>query len=189
MKATQRSLARRYARALLDVALAQPGAKASSSLEALREELRATVALLGSSPDLARVLSHPGAGAEGRKKVAGAVLAQAKASPLLRRLLELLAERRRVDLLPEIQVAFSDLWNAHRGVVSAEAVGAVPLGAAETKALAKALEEASGHEVELECRVDEAVLGGIVVRMGGRTYDGTVRAQLKALRESLAHGH
>ncbi len=188
MKATQRSLARRYARALLDVALAQDGAKATSP-NALREELRATVALLGGNPPLARVLSHPGVGAEARKKVAGAVLARAKASPLLRRLLEMLAERRRVDLLPEIERAFGELWNAHRGVLPAEAVGAVPLGAAETRALAKALEGASGHKVELECRVDEGVLGGILVRMGGRTYDGTVRAQLKALRESLAHGH
>jgi F-type H+-transporting ATPase subunit delta len=189
MKATQRSLARRYARALLDVALAPSGAKSTSPPEALREELRSTVALLRGNPDLARVLSHPGVGAEARKKVAAAVLTRAKASPLLRRLLEMLAERRRVDLLAEIELVFSELWNAHRGVVSAEAVGAVPLGPAETKALAKALEQASGHEVELACRVDEAVLGGIVVRMGGRTYDGTVRAQLRALRESLAHGH
>jgi F-type H+-transporting ATPase subunit delta len=171
----------------LDVALEAKGAPAASP-EDLREELRAAVALLGESQELARVLSHPGVGAEARKKVVAGVWGRAKATPLFRRLLELLAERRRMGLLPEIENAFSELWNAHRGVVSAEAVGAVPLGAAETRALAKALQQASGHPVELNSRVDEDVLGGILVRMGGRTYDGTVRAQLKALRESLAHG-
>jgi F-type H+-transporting ATPase subunit delta len=97
-------------------------------------------------------------------------------------------EHRRIGLLPQIEDAFGELWNARRGVVSAEAVGAVPLGEAETRALGRALEKASGHEVELRSRVDPDVLGGILVRMGGRTYDGTVRSQLKALRESLAHG-
>jgi F-type H+-transporting ATPase subunit delta len=187
VRAASRPLARRYARALLDVALS--GAKThGTSPESLRRELQEAVALLAESRELSAVLSHPGVGAEGRKKVAAAVWGKAKASPLLRRLLELLVEHRRIGLLPQIEDAFGELWNARRGVVSAEAVGAVPLGEAETRALGRALEKASGHEVELRSRVDPDVLGGILVRMGGRTYDGTVRSQLKALRESLAHG-
>jgi F-type H+-transporting ATPase subunit delta len=187
VRAASRPLARRYARALLDVALS--GTKThGTSPESLRRELQEAVALLAESRELSAVLSHPGVGAEGRKKVAAAVWGKAKASPLLRRLLELLVEHRRIGLLPQIEDAFGELWNARRGVVSAEAVGAVPLGEAETRALGRALEKASGHEVELRSRVDPDVLGGILVRMGGRTYDGTVRSQLKALRESLAHG-
>jgi F-type H+-transporting ATPase subunit delta len=187
VRAANRPLARRYAHALLDVASA--GTKAEGiSPESLRRELQGAVALLAGSPDLTAVLSHPGVGAEGRKKVAAAVWGRAKASPLFRRLLDMLVERRRIGLLPLIEAAFGELWNARRGVVSAEAVGAVPLAEAETRALARALEKASGHEVELRSRVDADVLGGILVRMGGRTYDGTVRSQLKALRESLAHG-
>ncbi len=188
VRAASRPLARRYARALLDVALA--GTKAEGiAPESLRGEMRRAVALLAGSPDLAAVLSHPGVGVEGRKRVVAAVWGKAKASPLLRRLLELLVEHRRIRLLPEIEAAFGELWNARRGVVSAEAVGAVPLGEAETQALARALEKVSGHEVELRSRVDADVLGGLLVRMGGRTYDGTIKSQLKALGESLAHGH
>jgi F-type H+-transporting ATPase subunit delta len=187
VRVASRPLARRYARALLDVALA--GTKGEGiSPENLRRELQTAVALLAGSQELMAVLSHPGVGAEGRKRVAAAVWGKTKASPLLRRLVELLVEHRRIGLLPLIEAAFGELWNARRGVVSAEAVGALPLGETETRALARALEKASGHEVELTSRVDPDVLGGILVRMGGRTYDGTVRSQLKALRESLAHG-
>jgi F-type H+-transporting ATPase subunit delta len=181
-----RALARRYARALLEVT-GSGGRGPGVSPEDLRLELRAAVRLLAGSRDLTAVLAHPGVGAEGRRRVVGAVWK--KASPLFRRLLEMLADRRRVDLLAEIETAFGEQWNAARGVLSAEAVGAVPLEERQTRALSEALEKAIRQKVELTTRVDEDVLGGLLVRMGGRTYDGTVRAKLKALRESLAHGH
>jgi F-type H+-transporting ATPase subunit delta len=79
----------------------------------------------------------------------------------------------------------SSLWNAHRGAVAAEAVTAVPLDEAQTRALVETLRRATGKEVELRSRTDAALLGGLVVRMAGRTYDGSVRGRLKSLRERL----
>jgi F-type H+-transporting ATPase subunit delta len=73
-------------------------------------------------------------------------------------------------------------------VVAAEATSAVPLDPAQAQALGAALRAVSGREVELRYRVDPGVLGGVRVRMGERTYDGTVRTQLAGLRRRLLHG-
>jgi F-type H+-transporting ATPase subunit delta len=185
VKAGSRPLARRYARALLDVCLAQPkdGApeKVRGDLETLSEAFR-------EHKDLAALLQNPAIGVEAKKKITAALAAKAKATPIVERLLALLAERDRLSLLPLVAEAFAEVWNAQRGVTAAEAVTAVELEAAQTKALAAALGNAAGREVELKARVDPQVLGGLVVRMGGKTYDGSVRGRLAALRETLLGG-
>jgi F-type H+-transporting ATPase subunit delta len=171
--------ARRYARALLDVALQQ------GDPEALRRELRETVALLAAQKELRSALEHPALSAEVKRKVVGAVWGGRGGSPILLRLLGLLADRGRTSLLAAIEESFTALWNAHRGVVAAEAVAAVPLDEAQTRAVAEALRRATGKDVELQARADRALLGGLLVKMAGRTYDGTVRGRLRALRQRL----
>ena len=79
--------------------------------------------------------------------------------------------------------------NAARGVVQAQATGAIALSANQERALAEALAKATGRKVELTARVDPKVLGGLQVKVGGRTYDGTVRAHLALLRRRLASGN
>jgi F-type H+-transporting ATPase subunit delta len=172
--------ARRYARALLDVALEKEEA------EALRAELEAMVAVIAAHPDLAALLANPVVSAERKKKLVSAVASRAKASDLLTRLLTLMGERDRLDLLPMVAAAYAKLWNAHRGVVAAEAVSATALDEAQTRAVARALGAATGREVDLRSRVDPRLLGGMLVKMEGRTYDGSVRARLLALRRTLA---
>jgi F-type H+-transporting ATPase subunit delta len=172
--------ARRYARALLDVAL-EKGDPAR-----LREELGTVAGLLREHKALA--LGHPALGAERRRALVRAILQGSGASELLGRLMDLLAERGRFGLLPAIAVAYEEAWNAQRGVVAAEAVTAQPLDAEARDRLAAALRAVSGRDVELTTRVDPATLGGVLVQMGGRTYDGTVRRQLARLRERLVVG-
>lgn len=172
--------ARRYARALLDVALAQ------GTAAQVREQLRDAVALLEGHADLEAILSHPAVGPERKKKVVEAVWGGK--GELLVRLLRLLVDRGRVALLPAIEEAFVALWNAKRGVVSAEAVSAVSLDEAQKAALAQAIRQLTGMEAEIRTEVDPSLLGGLRVRMGGRVYDGSVRAQLKALRARLGEG-
>lgn len=173
-----RALARRYARACLEVARSQ----GRDATLALRDELRALAAAVAGHPGLLGALRNPGLGAERRRRLLGAVAESAGASVLLRRLVDLLASRDRVALLPDVADAFAFAANAAHGIVSAEATSAVPLGAAERAALARAL----GETVELRTSVEPEVLGGVVVRLQGRTYDGTVRARLAALRRRLA---
>ena len=178
MSGAPRALARRYARALLEVADRQ----GRNTILALRDELRGFAAAVSGHPGLQQALRSPGLGDERRRRLLGAVAESAGASDLLRRLVDLLASRDRIALLPAVADAFAAAANAAHGVVSAEAVSAVPLGEAERKALARAL----GETVELRTSVEPALLGGVLVRQGGRTYDGTVRARLAALRRSLA---
>jgi F-type H+-transporting ATPase subunit delta len=88
-------------------------------------------------------------------------------------------------LLPDVAESYAVLANAAQGVVSAEAFSAVVLPEAQRTALAAAL---GGRRagVELRTQVDPALVGGLLVRVGGRTYDGSVRTQLAALRRRLA---
>lgn len=178
MSGAPRALARRYARALLYVA----GREGTEAILALRDELRAFSPLVSGHAGLCRALLHPGLGAEPRRRVLAALADRAGATVLLRRLLDLLASRDRVALLPAVTETYAELANAARGVVSAEAVSAVALNEAQGRALAAAL----GDAVELRTAVDPALVGGLLVRMGGRTYDGTVRTRLAALRRQLA---
>lgn len=183
MRGSSRALARRYARALLEVVVekgADPGA--------LRDELGRADRLLLGSPELARVLLHPAVSAERKKKVLAALWEKARPSPLLARLADVLVDRDRLALLPGIAAAYAERWNERRGVMAAEAVSAAELTATQQDALVGALKRLSGQGVELAARVDPEVLGGLLVRMGGKTYDGTVRGRLRALRERLAEG-
>jgi len=89
---------------------------------------------------------------------------------------------------PPVHAAHVDLWNAHRGIVAAEAVSATPLDHAEQGAIAAAARKIAGREVQLTTTIDPSLLGGVVLHMDGRTYDGSIRAQLRALKMRLAPG-
>ena len=178
MRPGERVAARRYARALLDVAVQQ------GDPEAVRRELREATALMAAQAELRSALLNPAVPGEAKRKVVEAVWGR-RASPLTARLMALLAERGRIGLLGAIEDSFGGLWNAHRGVVAAQAVAAVPLDEAQTGALAETLRRATGKEVELKVRTEAALQGGLVVTMAGRTYDGSVRGRLKSLRARL----
>jgi F-type H+-transporting ATPase subunit delta len=178
MRPGEQGAARRYARALLDVAVQQ------GDPEAVRRELREATALLAAQAELQSALLHPALPGETKKKLVEAVWGP-RASKLAARLMTLLAERGRMGLLGAIEEAFGALWNAHRGAVAAEAVSAAPLDEAQTRALVETLRRATGKEVELQATTDAALLGGLVVKMAGRTYDGSVRGRLRSLRERL----
>jgi F-type H+-transporting ATPase subunit delta len=174
------SVARRYARALLQAALEKQAA------ESLEQELAAAAAHVQKLPELKASLLNPALGAESKKKLAQAVWA--KASPLFRRLLELLIDRGRVGILPALHGSYLALLNEQRGVVAAEAVSAVPLAPGQEKALTAAAAKLAGREVSLKASVDPSLLGGVVLHMEGRTYDGSVRTKLRTLRVRLGAG-
>jgi F-type H+-transporting ATPase subunit delta len=178
------ALARRYARALLEVA----DAKGKTTALELRDELRGFAAQLDAHAGLRRTLAQPTLGAEIKRKVVTALADAAKSSPLVQKLVEVLATRNRLALLGEVAAAYSDLANAAKGVVTAQVISAVPLAAAQQKALVEALAGSAGKggSVELTNDVEPALVGGLVLTVAGRTYDGSVRTQLKALRRRLA---
>jgi len=171
--------ARRVARALLDVA------EKKDDAGRVQAGLREVVAALQAHPELRSALGHPALSPERRKKLAATVFASAPA--LVRQFVELLVARELTALLPQVEQSFTSQWNARRGVVSAEAVTAVPADPDLLRALEQAIRRSTGLAAELRAEIDTAVLGGVLLKMGGRTYDGTVRGRLQALRRAL-HG-
>ena len=171
--------ARRYARALLDVALAKGETTIGADLDLLGR-------LFADNAELRSVLLHPGVPVEKKTAIVGALLGRRERSALLDRLLALLVERDRVELLPLIAEAYHRMANAQRGVVEAEAVSARELDETEARAVAAAASALAGKQADLRRRVDPALLGGLLLKMEGRVYDGSVRASLRSLRERLA---
>jgi F-type H+-transporting ATPase subunit delta len=172
-------VARRYARALLDVA----EAKGESGL---REELDELARLFAQHAELRTVLLHPAIPAEKKTAVVAALWRKERPSELLQRLVTLLVERDRSSLLPLVAKAYGRLWNAQRGIVEAEAVSAFAMEDGETHALSAAVGRVLGKQVELREHVDPSLMGGLLLRMEGRVYDGSVRARLRTLRARLA---
>jgi F-type H+-transporting ATPase subunit delta len=160
-------------------------AQGADAVLALRDELRAFAPVLEAHPELRAALLHPGVSAEQKRRLLETLAERAGTTALLRRVLDLLASRDRIALLPDVAEAYGELANAARGVVSAEVASAVPLPEEQRRALAAAL-RGTGADVELRTRVEPELGGGLLVRTGGRTYDGTVRARLAALRRRLA---
>ena len=173
------SAARRYARALLDVALEKGDT-------ALRQDLEDLGQLYADNAQLRTMLLHPGVPAEKKTAVIASLLA-GRPSALLQRLVGLLVERDRVELLPLVAKAYVRLWNTSKGIVAAEAVSARELDETDARAVSAAAARAlGGKQVDLRQRVDASLMGGLLLRMEGRVYDGSVRSRLRALRERLA---
>jgi F-type H+-transporting ATPase subunit delta len=179
MRAGNAAGARRYARALLDVAVAQGDTTVGPALDEL-------AALFTGHADLRTVLLHPTVPIEKKTAVVAALMGRGHRSALLERLVALLIEKDRVEILPLVAESYRRLWNAHRGVVEVEAVSARELDDAEAGAVKAAASQVAGKQAELRRRVDPSLLGGLLLRMEGRVYDGSVRARLRSLRERLA---
>jgi F-type H+-transporting ATPase subunit delta len=175
---TNRTAGQHYARALFDVAVGQ-----KADLDASERELAEFVDLLAQHPPLERVLLNPAVPAP-RKRDAVAELTRSF-SPVVRRLLALLAERDRLVILPNLLAAYRERLLDHKKIVRAEVVTAVPLGAAQAAAIERSLAEASGRQVALTTRVDPAIIGGLIARVGGTVYDASVTTQLQRMKQRL----
>jgi len=177
VRTSPRAAARRIARALLDVA------EKGGDPAAVRSGLRQAVTALQDLPELRSALSNPALSVESRQRIVAAVFGSGPG--LVRGFLELLVAREGVGLLPHVEQAYSTQWNARRGVVAARAVTAVPLDEELSRALEEAIGRTTGLTAELTAETDPDVLGGVLLKMEGHTYDGTVRGRLRALRATL----
>jgi F-type H+-transporting ATPase subunit delta len=181
---TNRAAARRYARALFDVSLKE------ADVQAVERELAGFAALVGEHADLQRAFHNPAVPAPRKRALMAALLPRIGAvSPVLSKLLLLLAERDRLVLLADIADAYRDRVLDHRRVVRAEVTTAVSLPADRVERLRASLAAATGREVLLEPRVDPALVGGAVARIGSIVIDGSVARQLERMKERIAHDH
>ena len=174
------TIARRYAEAAFELALRDN--KVDEWLNELTELGRAT-----SDDDLVRRLTDPQVLLAKRQEALVSLLGP-KSPPQLPNLIALLLRRRRVDQLPNIAREFRRLYNRRAGIVEATATSALELDANEVAAIRSRLEQITKDKVELELRVDPALLGGIQVRLGDLLIDGSVRGRLERLRAKLETG-
>ena len=178
---TGRAAAARYARALFDVAL-----KERADLQGIGTELSAFAGLLTDNAALARVLANPAIPTGRKRAVVEQLLARSPLSPLVSRLLLLLAERDRLMLVSDMADAYRSRLMDHAQVVRAEVTTAMPLPPDRLAALQQGLARATGRQVEIDARVDPGIIGGAVARIGSTVYDGSVTTQLEKLKQQLS---
>ena len=174
---TNSAVAKRYARALLDVS------QTDADPEQVERELSAFVALTASYPALARSLVNPGIPLSRKRALMTALIPRlGEISPVTRRLLILLADRDRLSVLGEILDVYRGQLMELRGVVRARITTAFDLSPERVVAIASTLERATGRQVEVETGVDAALLGGMVTQIGSTVYDGSIAGHLDRLR-------
>ncbi len=180
---TNRAAARRYAGALFDVSLTE------ADPQKVEQEIGAFADLVKQHADLERALYNPVVPAPRKHDAVTAILALAgPLSPVVGKLLLLLAERDRLVLLPDLVEAYRERLLDYRRVVRADVTTAVPVPADRLRALKESLAHATGRDVLLDARVDPSLVGGAVTRVGSIVFDGSVARQLERMKERLAEG-
>ncbi len=169
-------IAGRYATALFDLA------RERDALDSVAEELNQLAALLQESADLRRLVASPILQREVQAQAMGAVLSRAGASDVVSNFVNVLAKNRRLNLLADIIRDFSRLLSRHRGEVEAEVVSAKALTKGQMTSLVSALKDVAGRDVLLRTRVDDSLIGGLVVKVGSRMIDTSIRTKLQNLQ-------
>lgn len=169
----------RYATALFDLA------QDENVLDAIASDLDDLALLMNESQDLHQLVSSPLYSRDDQARAMAALLEKAGAHALTMKFIGLVASKRRLFVLGDIIKAYKVLLSRHRGEVSAEVVSAIPLGDAQVAALKSSLKQAVGKDVQLEATVDESLLGGLVIKLGSRMVDSSLRTKLNNLKIAM----
>jgi F-type H+-transporting ATPase subunit delta len=176
---TSSGVAGRYATALFELALEQ------RALDQVAADLDRFNQALDASADLVRLVKSPVFSAEEQGRALDAVLASLKIEGLTRNFLLLAAKNRRLFAASDMIRAFRAMLARHRGETSATVTAAAKLTESQLTALKQALKAALGKEVMIEERVDPALLGGLVVKVGSRMVDTSLRTKLNSLKVAM----
>ena len=172
-------LAGRYAVALFELARDQ------DVLDVVAGDLGDLRSMLQESADLRRLIRSPVLSREEQGRALKAVAERAGFAALTQQFLGLLAHKRRLFALPEVIAAYQAMLGEHRGEVSAEVVSAVALSDDQVAAVKEQLSKAVGQSVTLATAVDPNLLGGLVVRVGSRMLDASLRTKLQRLETAM----
>lgn len=172
-------VARRYAQALLEIGVEQ------NNYEKLRDQLDEVASLYKQSKPFRTALLNPSIELDERRKVIRAIAEQRGWGPMVINFALLLLDNDRFRIAPTIAREFGKLVDQKAGNVRAQVTSAVELDATQKKNIEATLGQITGKNVLLETKVDEALLGGAVTRIGSMVYDGSVRSQIERLRASI----
>ncbi len=172
-------IAGRYALAVFELALEE------RSLDSVERDFNALKAMIAQTPDLARFVRAPVFSRNEQVKGMAAILDKMGAAPLTTRFVLLLAAKRRLYLLLDTIRDFEALLARQRGEIDAEVASARPLRLDETAELKRVLRAKFGRDPQIAARVDPTLLGGLVVKVGSRMIDSSLRAKLNGIRAAM----
>lgn len=172
-------IAARYATALFDLV------KEAKGLKALEGDVDALDAALAASADLRDLISSPIYSREDQGNAIAAIAAKAGLSPLLTNTLALMAQKRRLFVLPQFVADLRARIAAEKGEVTAEVTAAAELSKDQARKLAETLKASVGKDVKVKVAVDESLIGGLVVRLGSTMIDTSIKSKLAALQNAM----
>lgn len=175
-------IARRYAKALILIG------KEDGQSEKYREELDGVIELLNQNPDFEQTINNPLYDAARRKKLFKTVLDSLEMSNVMKTYLNLIFSKQRFNQIRAISEYFNKLADELHGIVRADLVSARELSSDSYDQIRQALAKMTGKEVVLETSLDPEIIGGIVTKIGDLVLDGSIKTQLKNMRESLKRG-
>lgn len=173
------AVAQRYAHSLFELALE------SNSVAKVEGDLGRFEALLDGSEDLQRLIKSPVFASEDQERAIAAVADKAGITGLVGNFLRVAAANRRLFSVPGMIAAFRKIAAEHRGEASAEVASAHELTAAQINELKAALKGVAGKDVSVAVTVDPSLLGGLVVKMGSRQIDTSLKTKLNSLKLAL----
>lgn len=174
------SLARRYAKAVFEIGSAQ------GDLTKLGQDIRSLAKAMNESAELGHALTNPAIRRSDRRKVVDGLLQTIGVQTASRNLVYLLLDGERMGSLPAISRALDAMIEEKAGRLTAEVVSAKPLDPSQLSQINAALEKLSGKKVSVTTRQDPELLGGVVAKVGDTVYDGSLRTQLRAIRDELS---
>lgn len=172
-------MAGRYATALFELA------REGNAIDAVKADLDRFDALIAESPDLLRLVRSPVFSADEQLQALSAVLQRAGIGGLAEKFLKLVTTNRRLFAVRDMIRGFRGLVADHKGQATAEVTVAEPLKDGHVAALKEALKAVSGKDVDLAVKIDPAILGGLVVKLGSRMVDTSLRTKLNAIRHAM----
>ena len=172
-------IAARYATAVFDLA------KEGKKIAALEKDVDALEAAMAASADLKTLLTSPLYSRDEQGAAIAAVSKKMKLSPTTNNVLALMASKRRLFVLPQLVATLRDQIAGHKGEVTAEVTSAKALTKAQADKLAKTLKAQVGADVKIKATVDEAIIGGLIVKVGSKMIDTSIKSKLNALQNTM----
>ena len=169
-------LAARYAAALFDLA------EEAKALDSVADDLRQLRTMIAGSPDLLRLLRSPVLSRSEQSRALAAVLNQAGSGDLTKRFVGLVAENRRLFALSDMIEAFLADLARRRGEVTASVTSAAPLSEEQQAHLGEALRRALGGKVSIDLKTDRSLIGGLLIKVGSRLVDSSLKSKLQRLQ-------
>ncbi len=174
----QTILAQRYAKALFSLG------KETNKNENYRDALGA-IAELYKEESIENALINPLYPLDVRQKVMAKIAKSAKADTILTKFLNLLVEKKRADILPDIAHEMRVMVDKEQNISHGSVVSAIELDDTLKEKIQRALEKITGNKVTLEASVDPSIIGGVIAKVGDLVLDGSIKTQLNGLKESI----